>query len=174
MSVPVAMIAAVARNGVIGNHGAIPWRLPTDFAHFRRTTMGKPVLMGRKTFESIGKPLDGRVNIVMSRQPGYQPDGVIVVNDLDAALGHAQAMATADGASEVMILGGETIYRQAMPRADRLYITHVELAPEGDARFPEIEPDIWSGEEDCAVVPGSRDSAGFRVFTYVRGSAAAR
>jgi dihydrofolate reductase len=168
------MIAAVARNGVIGDRGAIPWRLPTDFAHFRRTTMGKPVIMGRRTFDAIGKPLGGRVNIVVSRRPGYQSDGVLVFNDLGAALDHAQAIAAADGASEVMILGGETIYRQAMGVADRLYVTHVELAPEGDARFPAIDPAAWVGEEIRGIVPGDRDSAGFRVFTYTRRPGRAR
>ena len=92
----------------------IPWRLPTDFAFFKRMTLGKPLIMGRKTFESIGRPLPGRTNIVVSRQKGYQPDGVIVIDTLDAALDHAQAIAAADRADEVMIGGGAQIYREAM------------------------------------------------------------
>lgn len=174
MTIPVAMIAAVARNGVIGDKGGMPWHLPTDFANFRRVTMGKPVVMGRKTFESIGKPLARRVNIAVSRRPGYQPDGVLVFDDFEAALAHGRALAAADGAEEVMVLGGETIYRQAMPFAERLYITHVDLAPPGDARFPNIDPDVWVGEEQSDVVPSERDSAGFRLFTYRRARVGAR
>lgn len=168
MSVPVAMIAAVAENGVIGAGNAIPWRLPTDFAFFKRTTMGKPLIMGRKTFESIGKPLPGRVNIVVSRQKGFQPEGVLVIDSLAAALQHAQTIAAADGTSEVMIGGGEAIYRAAIHDADRLYITHVALSPEGDARFPQIDPAIWVVVEEPDVVPGPRDSAAFRVKVYQR------
>lgn len=168
MTVPVALIAAVAANGVIGAGNAMPWHLPGDFAHFRRTTLGKPVIMGRKTFESIGKPLPGRTNIVVSRQPGYQPEGVIVIDSLAAALDHAQAIATADGVAEVIVAGGAEIYRQAMPAADRLYITHVDLAPAGDARFPPIDPGVWRLVEVLDVQPGARDSAAFRVKLYER------
>lgn len=168
MTVPVALIAAVAENGVIGAGNTIPWRLPTDFAHFRRTTLGKPVIMGRKTFASIGRPLPGRTNIVVSRQRGYQPAGVIVIDSLEAALEHAQAIAAADGAAEVMVAGGAEIYRAAMPAARRLYITHVALAPAGDARFPAIDPGIWRLAEELDVRRGERDSADFRVNVYER------
>ena len=102
MTVPVAMIVAIGENNVIGADGAIPWRLPTDFAHFKRTTLGKPLIMGRKTFESIGKPLPGRTNIVVTRRQGYQPGGVEVVGSLGAALELAQLVATADEADEVI------------------------------------------------------------------------
>src|SRR5690606_8621716 len=145
-----------------------PWRLPGDFAYFRRMTMGKPLIMGRKTFESIGTALPGRVNIVVSRQAGYQPDGVLVIDSLGAALDHAQAIAEADGAGEVMVGGGETIYRQAMPVADRLYISHVDLAPEGDSSFPEIASDEWEIIERPDVPSSAKDSATFRVIVYGR------
>lgn len=168
MTVPVALIAAVAENGVIGAGNAIPWRLPSDFAYFKRMTIGKPLVMGRKTFESIGRPLPDRVNIVVSRQPGYQPGGVLVVDSLAAALDHAQTIAGADGAGEVMVGGGEAIYRQAMPLADRLYISHVELAPEGDSYFPQIEPAEWEVIEEPEVPLTGRDSAAFRVRVYER------
>src|SRR3954471_22704955 len=135
MSVPVALIAAIAENGVIGNKNGIPWRLPADFAHFKRMTLGKPLIMGRKTFESIGRPLPGRTNIVVSGQPGYQPDGVLVISSLEAALEHAQSIAAADGASEVMIGGGAQIYSETLLVADRLYLTRVALNPEGDSYF---------------------------------------
>jgi dihydrofolate reductase len=168
VSVPVALIAAVAENGVIGINGSIPWRLPSDFAFFKRTTMGKPLLMGRKTFESIGRPLPGRVNIVISAQPGYQPDGVLVFNSLVAALDRAQDIAKADGASEVMIGGGAGVYAEAMDLADRLYITNVALAPVGDTYFPEIEPSRWEVVAEPDVKPSERDSARFNIKVYER------
>ena len=164
----MAMIAAVAENGVIGNGNAIPWRLPADFAHFKRMTLGKPLIMGRKTFESIGRPLPGRTNIVVTRQRGYQPDGVLVISSLEAALEHAQAIATADGASEVMIGGGGEIYRAAMPQADTLYITHVALTAPGDALFPAIDPEIWQETGKIEVPADPRDTAAFRVSVYRR------
>ncbi|HEY0920903.1 dihydrofolate reductase [Devosia sp.] len=168
MTVPVALIAAVAENGVIGSGNAIPWRLPSDFAFFKRMTVGKPVIMGRRTFESIGRPLPERVNIVVSRAKGYQPEGVLVIDSLEAALDHAQAIAQADGASEVMVAGGETIYRAALPLADRLYISHVALAPEGDAFFPPIDPAAWTVVDQPRVPPSARDSTTFRVDVYER------
>jgi dihydrofolate reductase len=174
VTVPVAIIAAVAENGVIGAGNAIPWRLPSDFAFFKRTTMGKPLVMGRKTFESIGKPLPGRTNIVVTRQQGYQPEGVLVIDSLAAALEHAQAIAVADRAGEVMVAGGGEIYRDAMPLADRLYITHVAARPEGDTRFPAIDPAKWEVIDEPQVPPSDRDTADFRVKVYVRRKSAAR
>ncbi|MDC9824379.1 dihydrofolate reductase [Devosia sp. ZB163] len=174
MTVPVAMIAAMGENGVIGAAGEIPWRLPTDFAHFKRTTLGKPLIMGRKTFESIGKPLPGRTNIVVTRQQGYEPDGVVVVDSLAAALEKAQAIAAADGAGEVMIGGGGEIYREAMPLAERLYVTHVALAPAGDAYFPAIDPSIWEAESIPELVRTERDSSDFTVRIYRRRQTGAR
>ena len=168
MSVPIALIAAVAENGVIGADNSIPWRLPSDFAYFKRMTVGKPLIMGRKTFESIGKPLPERVNIVVTRQPGYQAEGVLVMNSLAAALQHAQAIAAADRAGEVMIGGGEAIYREAMPLADRLYISHVALSPEGDSFFPAIDPNVWQVEDEPDVPLSGRDDAAFRATVYAR------
>ena len=174
MTVPIAMIAAMGENGVIGAAGEIPWRLPTDFAHFKRTTLGKPLIMGRKTFESIGKPLPGRTNIVVTRQRGYQPDGVVVVDSLAAALEEAQAIAAADGAGEVMIGGGGEIYREAMPLAERLYVTHVAAAPTGDAYFPAIDPSIWEVESVMELARTERDSSDFTVRIYRRRRTGAR
>jgi dihydrofolate reductase len=168
MSVPVAMIAAVAENGIIGSANGIPWRLPSDFAHFKHMTLGKPLIMGRKTFESIGKPLPGRTNIVVTRQTGYQPDGVLVISSLAAALEHAQAIAAADHADEVMIGGGAQIYAEAMPLADRLYITHVALKPAGDSSFPAIDPAIWRDGGEIEVAPSPKDNATFRVRVYLK------
>jgi dihydrofolate reductase len=174
MTVPVAMIAAIGENHVIGADGEIPWRLPTDFAHFKRTTLGKPLIMGRKTFESIGKPLPGRTNIVVTRQPGYTPEGVLVCHSLTEALECAQAIAAKDGADEVMIGGGAQIYVEAMPVADRLYVTHVATAPKGDAMFPPIDPAEWEVTRRHDIVRTERDSADFTVLTYVRRGGSAR
>lgn len=168
MSLPVTLIAAVAENGVIGAGNAMPWHIPSDFAFFKSATLGKPVIMGRKTFESIGRPLPGRVNIVVSRQTDYQPDGVLVIDSLDAALAHAQAIAAADGAREVMVAGGATVYREAMQRADRLCISHVALSPEGDAFFPRIDPLEWIVVEERQPEPHPKDTASFRVRIYER------
>jgi dihydrofolate reductase len=174
MNVAVALIAAVAENGVIGDGNHIPWRLPGDFAHFKRMTLGKPLIMGRKTFESIGRPLPGRTNIVVTRQEGYQPDGVIVISSLEAALDHAQEIAKADRANEVMIGGGAEIYHQAMPFADRMYITQVMLEPPGDAFFPPIDFDQWKPGGEINVAAHPSDSAAFRVRVYRRNPLARR
>ena len=168
MTVPVALVAAVAQNGVIGDKNAIPWRLPSDFAHFKRITLGKPVIMGRKTFESIGKPLAGRTNIVVTRQAGYQPDGVLVISSLEAALDHAQTIAEADGAEEVIVGGGAQIYQEALPVADRMYLSEVALAPEGDAYFPRVNWGEWQESGQIEVPPSPKDTAAFRVRVYQR------
>ena len=164
----IAMIAGVARNNVIGADGTIPWKIPSDMAFFRRTTMGKPIVMGRKQYETVGKPLPGRTNIVVTRQPGYAPQGVVVVNDLDAALEKARDVAASDGVDEVMVIGGGDIYAQAMALADRLYISHVDLAPEGDVLFPAIDPAVWRVVEEPEVPVSDKDSASFRVRVYER------
>lgn len=162
------MIAAVGANGVIGAGGEIPWRLPTDFAHFKRTTMGKPLIMGRKTFESIGKPLPGRTNIIVTRQADYPAEGVLVTRTLAEALELARQVAVADGSEEVFVGGGGEIYREAMPLAQRLYVTHVDASPPGDAVFPAIDPKIWEVEAVLDVQRTERDSHGFTVKLYRR------
>ena len=168
MSVTIAMIAGVARNGVIGANGGIPWRIPSDMAFFKRTTMGKPIIMGRKQYESVGRPLPGRTNLVVSRQPGYQPDGVIVINDLAAAIEHGRTIAAADGVDEAVVIGGGEIYAAAMPFAGRLYISHIDLAPIGDVVFPTIDPVEWKVVSEPVVDPSPKDEAGFRVRIYER------
>ena len=146
----VSLIVAMAENRVIGNAGELPWRLPADLAYFKRVTMGKPVLMGRKTWEAIGRPLPGRKNIVVTRNPAFAAEGAVVVHSLDAAL---DLVGSAPGAEEVMVIGGEEIYRLALPRADRIYLTEVDLAPAGDARFPDLDPSEWqeASREDHAA-----------------------
>jgi dihydrofolate reductase len=170
----IALIAAVAQNGVIGSGGEIPWRLPSDFAFFKRITLGKPVIMGRKTFESIGRPLPGRTNLVVTTRPGYQPEGVEVVPSLEAALDRAREITTRDGAEELMVIGGGEVYRAVIGRADRLYITHVAVSPEGDARFPEIDPGVWQVDRTLDIARTDKDSAAFAVKVYTRRGLSAR
>ena len=174
MSAAVALIAAVAENGVIGSGGEIPWRLPSDFAFFKRTTLGKPVIMGRKTFESIGRPLPGRTNLVVTARPGYEPEGVEVVQSLETALARAQDVAARDGVDEVMVMGGGEVYRATIGLADRLYITHVAVSPEGDARFPLIDPVVWEVDRMLDIMRTERDSAAFVVKVYTRRGLSAR
>ena len=162
------MIAGVAENGVIGSDQTIPWRVPSDMAFFKRTTMGKPVVMGRKQYETVGKPLPGRSNIVITRQKGYQSEGVLVFHDIDSALQRAREIAQADGVDEIMIIGGGELYAQLMGRADRLYISHIDLSPPGDVRFPAIAPEQWTVVDLPEVAPSPRDEAAYRVKVYER------
>lgn len=135
----VAMIAAVSSNRVIGHRNQLPWRLPADLRYFKRTTLGKPLLMGRRTFESIGRPLPGRHNIVLSRRRDLAIAGADVVSTPEAAV----RLARADGARELMVIGGEEVYRQLLGQAQRLYLTEVHAAFEGDAFFPEFDRRGW-------------------------------
>lgn len=139
----LALIAAVADNGVIGRDNALPWHLPEDLQYFKRTTMGKPIVMGRLTYESIGRPLPGRVNIVISRQPALRIAGVQVVADLPAALELAEAAATREGVDELVVIGGAQIYALALPLAQRLYLTEVHADVAGDAFFPDWDRGQW-------------------------------
>lgn len=132
----ISLIAALATDRVIGMENAMPWHLPGDLAWFKRNTLNKPVIMGRKTFESIGRPLPGRLNIVISSKPG-EHEGVTWVTSVDAAL------AAADGVEEVMVMGGGRVYEQFLPKANRLYLTHIDAEVEGDTHFPDYEPDDW-------------------------------
>lgn len=168
MNIKIAMIAGVAENGVIGSAQTIPWRIPSDFGFFKRTTMGKPMIMGRKQYETVGKPLPGRTNIVVTRQPGYQPEGVLVFSTIEAALEKARAIAEADGVDEIMIIGGGDIYAQLMNRADRLYISHIALNPEGDVLFPAILPEQWTVVDRPEIEPSPKDEAAYRVNVYER------
>jgi len=168
MIIPIAMIAGVARNDVIGANGEIPWKIPSDMGYFKRTTMGKPIVMGRKQYETVGRPLPGRSNIVVTRKPDYQPEGVIVVHSLEAGLEKAREIAASEGATEVMVIGGGDIYAPAFPLADRLYISHVDLAPEGDVLFPRIDAAVWRVIDEPEVPALDKDSASFRVRVYER------
>ena len=150
--VPVAMIAAMDRRRVIGVDNQLPWYLPEDLKFFKRMTQAKPLVMGRKTFQSIGRPLPGRLNIVVTRDTEFAHDGVRVCHDLPSALVLADQQAIIDGVEEIMVMGGAEIYDQALPHASRLYLTEVDIEVEGDARFPEIDPAEW---EEVQRVPGT-------------------
>ncbi len=155
----ISMIAAMDRNHLIGNKNQLPWHLPADFAHFKSTTMGKPIVMGRKTYESIGKPLPGRVNIVLSRNPETQFEGVVCVSHFDDAL------AAVPDAQEIMIIGGSTIYEMLLPQADRLYLTYVEAEFEGDAWFPEFEKSQWQETESRTCPADEKNTYDCRFVT---------
>jgi dihydrofolate reductase len=160
----LVLIAAVARNGVIGAVGALPWRLSSDLKHFKAATIGKPLVMGRKTFQSIGRPLPGRTTIVVTRDPSFAFAGVGVAHDVDEAL----RLAEAGGSSEIMIAGGGEIYAQTIDRAARLLITEVDVAPVGDARFPTIDPALWRETRREAGTRGPNDEAEFAFVEYER------
>jgi dihydrofolate reductase len=169
LSAPVvALIAAVARNGVIGVGDALPWRLSSDLKRFKALTMGKPLIMGRKTFQSIGRPLPGRATIVVTRDQRFAPEGVEVARDLETALRLAETKARAAGVDEIIVAGGGEIYAQTIARAARLYITEVALAPKGDAHFPPIDPALWREVNREAGVRGPRDEADFAFVEYRR------
>jgi dihydrofolate reductase len=170
--VVLVLIAAVADNGVIGQGGGMPWRLKDDLARFRALTMGKPVVMGRKTYVSIGKPLAGRTTIVVSRDPDLAIPGALVVPGLRQALAAAHGDALRRGASEIIIAGGADIYAQALPLADRLEITHVHACPDGDTVFPAIDPDVWC-ELARGELPTPAAEPAFVFVTYGRRTAAA-
>jgi dihydrofolate reductase len=136
----MTLIVAASENGVIGRDGDLPWRLPADLAHFKQVTMGKPVVMGRKTWESIGRPLPGRTNIVLSRQPGYEAKGCRVVG----SLGEAILIGSAEGAEELMVIGGEALYAETLPVADRILLTRVHAVLDGDTHFPALDQDAWT------------------------------
>jgi dihydrofolate reductase len=136
---PIVLVAAVADNGVIGDDNRLIWRLKTDLRRFRNLTIGRPVLMGRKTFLSIGKPLPGRQTIVLTRDPIFNAEGVWIAHSLDQALKQGQRIAAENGADSVTVAGGAEIYRQTLPLADRLELTLVHAAPRGDALFPDWE-----------------------------------
>jgi len=134
-SLPVSIVVAVADNGVIGRGNALPWDLPDDLQHFKRTTMGRPIVMGRKTFESIGRPLPGRLNIILTRDPSWTALGVSVASSIEQAIDLAEGQAFIDGADSVMVIGGAEVYRQALPFASRAFVTRVHGHVDGDAFF---------------------------------------
>src|SRR5437868_4414333 len=164
----IVLIAAVAENGVIGRGGTMPWRLKSDMRHLRTVTMGKPVVMGRKTYDSLHiKPLPGRTNIVVTRDKGFTAPGVLVAASLGAALEAARGDALRRG-SDIMVIGGAQIYAQAMPHADRLEITQAHMQPEGDSLFPAIDPAMWREVAREAHPAGADDDAPYDFVSYLK------
>ncbi len=157
----ISLIAAMDNNHLIGRENGLPWHLPADFAHFKQVTMGKPVVMGRKTYESIGRPLPGRLNIVISRS-GFMADGITVVDSIEAAL---QAVGNVE---EVMIIGGANLYNQMIQQASRMYLTHVNADCEGDAWFPEINEDDWDVVSQQHHEADEKNNYDFTMVTYQR------
>lgn len=141
--IDLAVIVAVAENAVVGRDNALPWHLPADLRHFKQTTLGKPIVMGRKTFESIGRPLPGRTNIVISTNPDFLAPGITAVGSIEQALIAAQDVATSDACEELFVIGGASIYVDAIPLADRLYITEVHAQVAGDVSLPAIDWSVW-------------------------------
>ena len=165
----IVIHAAVAENGIIGTDGGLPWQLSSDLKRFKAGTMGRPIIMGRKTFEGIGKPLPGRVNIVVTRDRGWSHEGVEAAGSLQDAITLATVRGRCmAGVEEIAVIGGGEIYAQAMPIADRLCITHVLAEPTGDTTFPAIDPALWRATE-CEDVPaGERGTQPPRNCAYER------
>jgi len=165
---PLVLVAAVARNGVIGSDQGLPWRLSSDLKRYRALTWGKPMVMGRKTYLTIGRALPGRETIVVTRDSDFAAPGVIVAHDLEAALDLAAERARAMGASEIVIAGGGEIYAQTIALAERLLITEVALDAKGETRFPPIDPRQWREVRREKVERGPRDEADFAFVEYER------
>lgn len=165
----IAIYVAIARNGVIGREGGLPWRLSSDLKRFKADTMGKPIVMGRKTWQGIGRPLPGRHNIVVTRDGEFRAEGADVVTSLQDAITLARARAhCVTGVDEICIIGGGQIYAQALPIANRLYVTHVLADVEGDTKFPPIDPKQWREVLRQDVPAGEKDSLATRYAVYER------
>ncbi|MDA7088895.1 dihydrofolate reductase [Pseudomonas sp. SA3-5] len=166
-TLPLCLIAALAQNRVIGRDNQLPWHLPADLKHFKALTLGKPIIMGRKTWDSLGRPLPGRLNLVISRQPGLQIEGAEVFASLEAAIVRAEQWAREQGVDELMLIGGAQLYVQALPLAARLYLTRVETSPEGDAWFPEFDAGAWQRTAAETFAPLAQAPA-YTFETWVR------
>ena len=162
----LSLIVARAANGCIGRDNKLPWYLPNDLKYFKRVTLGKPIIMGRKTWESLKGPLPGRTNIVITRQPDYVADGAKVVASLDDAIRMAENVALIDGADEAVVIGGAEIYAQALEKVARLYVTEVHADVEGDAFFPAYAQDAWqqSAREDFTAEPPNQYDYSFVIY----------
>jgi dihydrofolate reductase len=166
--ITVSFIVAVSENGVIGRDGGLPWRLSSDLKTFRRLTMDKPIIMGRKTFQSIGKPLDGRDNIVVTRDPSFEVPGVSTCETVSDALTLGRVLATTRGAEEIMVIGGAAIYDAAFPVVDRIYLTRVHAVVEGDRHFAPLDAAVWQKVSEEALPHGPRDDHSSTLIVYDR------
>ena len=164
----IALIAAVARNAVIGRDNQLLWRLKADLRHFRTLTIGKPVIMGRKTHLSIGMALPNRDNVVLTRDKAFKAEGVFIVHSLQEAFAKAAELAKARAVKEIMVAGGAEIYAQSIAQADRLHITEVDLEPDGDAVFPAIDRKLWREVSRMAHPRSPDNEAAYAFVDYVR------
>ncbi len=164
----VSLVVAVSQNGIIGADGGMPWHLPSDLKHFKQITLGKPVIMGRRTFEAIGRALPGRDNIIITRRKGYRAEDTMVAPDISAALGLGRQSAENLGVTEICVIGGGEIYLQTLDIADRIYLTEVHMQAEGDTSFPVLDPDVWSEVSRHHCAAGERDSSDFSIVVYDR------
>lgn len=169
-AVETVLIAAVAQNGVIGRDNGMPFRLSSDLKRFKALTMGYPVVMGRLTFQSIGRPLPGRPNIVISGDPEFRAEGCEVYADLDTGLDRARMLAEGMGKPAIFVIGGGQIYAQTMDDADRLEITHLAKAVDGDTHFPTIDEAVWEAVERTQLPAGDKDDVDMTFVTYRRRS----
>jgi dihydrofolate reductase len=168
----VALIVARTRNGVIGRDNSMPWHLPEDLRYFKRVTTNKPVIMGRHTWESLGKPLPGRDNLVITRNPDYRAEGATVVHDVATALQLANSLANARGANEIMVIGGAQIYREALPYITRAYITEIDAEIEGDTFFNALDSDIWEETARERHAPCEKNPYPYCFVTFERNQSA--
>ena len=165
----IVLVAAIGDNNVIGRGGRLPWHIKSDLQHFKKLTLNRPVVMGRNTYESIGKPLPNRTNIVITRDFSLRaPPGAMIATSIDAALGAARNDAKKRGVNEVMVIGGSNIFAVTMNVATRLEITHVHAAPEGDRFFPPIDPAVWEQRSLSEHPAGPGDDYAFATAVYVR------
>jgi dihydrofolate reductase len=158
----IALVVAMGENRAIGRDGGLPWsRLSSDLKHFRQVTLGKPIVMGRRTYESLGRVLDKRLNIILSRDPYFQVPGAVVAPSLSAALQWARKAAGEAGVGEVMIIGGEDVFREVLPQARRIYLTEVHAGPEADTWFPDLDLSAWREVSRQAHAAGPKDDHAF-------------
>jgi dihydrofolate reductase len=171
-AIPLTLVAAIARNGALGKNNAIPWRAPSDLKRFREITWGRPLIMGRKTYQSIGKPLPGRETLVVTRDPdflaGERPDHLHVASDFDSAMARASVLAKSMHAAEVILAGGAELYRLGLPRASYLRLTRVDCAPEADAFFPEVDWEQWRETWRESPARGPKDEVALEYVDYQR------
>ncbi len=158
----ISLIVAMARNRVIGTNNTLPWHLPADLKHFKALTMGHHIVMGRKTYESIGKPLPGRISVVVTRNAGYAPPGVITANSLEAAI------SACDGENEIFIIGGAELYRQSITFADRIYLTEIDADISGDAHFTELDHTLWKEAGRESHVRDEKNAYPYQFVIYDR------
>lgn len=163
----IILVVAMGENRVIGRDNAMPWHVRSDLKRFKALTWGKPMIMGRKTFESIGQPLPGRESVVVTRDAGYTADGAHIVHSVEAAVEKARELAIGLRADEIAVIGGGEIFRQLLGAADRIHITEIHARPEGDAFFPELDPGQWVEESREPHEPGEKDDHAFSFIQYV-------